>query len=162
MAQDPLYQKGYAAGYWDGAVATDQVGNLKFGSNDTNGEPLRIGNVLFQSVPTGNNRSGVSIFYKFLGDNPATYTPTELSKGWKKIQITDRESAYSSMCILPDGNIGLYYEEEPGGYSMVYVPVEFDKTLDTLTYCCGLPFRCSICKKGLEMILVTIEDPIEE
>ena len=66
------------------------------------------------------------------------------------------------MCILPDGNIGLYYEEEPGGYSMVYVPVEFDKTLDTLTYCCGLPFRCSICKKGLEMIFITIEDPIEE
>ena len=45
---------------------------------------------------------------------------------------------------------------------MVYVPVEFDKTLDTLTYCCGLPFRCSICKKGLEMIFITIEDPIEE
>ncbi|MBR5477595.1 MAG: exo-alpha-sialidase [Bacteroidaceae bacterium] len=151
-----------AEGYWDGAVATDLVGNLKFGSNDTNGEPLRVGNVLFQSVPTGNNRSGVSIFYKVLEDNPATYTPTELSNGWKKIQITDRESAYSSMCILPDGNIGLYYEEEPGGYSMVYVPVEFDKTLDTLTYCCGLPFRCSICKKGLEMIFITIEDPIEE
>ena len=151
-----------AEGYWDGAVATDQVGNLKFGSNDTNGEPLRIGNVLFQSVPTGNNRSGVSIFYKELSDDPATYTPTELSNGWKKIQITDRESAYSSMCILPDGNIGLYYEEEPGGYSMVYVPVELDKTLDTMTYCCGLPFRCSICKKGLEMIFITIEDPIEE
>lgn len=151
-----------AEGYWDGAVATDQVGNLKFGSNDTNGEPLRVGGILFQSVPTGNNRSGVSIFYKVLEDNPTTYTPTELSNGWKKIQITDRESAYSSMCILPDGNIGLYYEEEPGGYSMVYVPVEFDKTLDTWTYAFGLPFRCSTCKKGLEMEVVTVEDPIEE
>ena len=59
-----------AEGYWDGAVATDQVGNLKFGSNDTNGEPLRVGGILFQSVPTGNNRSGVSIFYKVLEDNP--------------------------------------------------------------------------------------------
>ena len=76
-----------AEGYWDGAVATDQVGNLKFGSNDTNGEPLRIGNVLFQSVPTGNNRSGVSIFYKELSDAPATYTPTELSNGWRNIFI---------------------------------------------------------------------------
>ena len=138
-----------AEGYWDGAVATDQVGNLKFGSNDTNGEPLRIGNVLFQSVPTGNNRSGVSIFYKELSDDPATYTPTELSNGWKKIQITDRESAYSSMCILPDGNIGLYYEEEPGGYSMVYVPVELANTLDAITYG-ALPFRCNTCKKGRE------------
>ena len=140
-----------AEGYWDGAVATDQVGDLKFGSNDTNGEPLRIGNVLFQSVPTGNNRSGVSIFYKTLSDNPATYTPTELSKGWKKIQITDRESAYSAMCILPDGNIGLYYEEEPGGYSMVYVPVELDKVLDAVTYG-DLLLRCNTCKKGPEYI----------
>ena len=148
-----------AEGYWDGAVATDQVGNLKFGSNDTNGEPLRIGNVLFQSVPTGNNRSGVSIFYKELSDDPATYTPTELSNGWKKIQITDRESAYSSMCILPDGNIGLYYEEEPGGYSMVYVPVELENTLDAITYG-ALPFRCNICKKGreAETIFLLIDD----
>ena len=138
-----------AEGYWGDAVATDQTGDLKFGSNDTNGEPLRMGNILFQSVPTGNNRSGVSIFYKVLGDDPTTYTPTELSKGWTKIQITDRESAYSSMCILPDGNIGLYYEEEPGGYSMVYVPVELDKTLDTSTHISGkLPLRCSTCNKG--------------
>ena len=148
-----------AEGYWDGAVATDQVGDLKFGSNDTNGEPLRVGNVLFQSVPTGNNRSGVSIFYKLLDDDPVTYTPTELSKGWKKIQITDRESAYSSMCILPDGNIGLYYEEEPGGYSMVYVPVELANTLDAITYG-ALPFRCDKCKKGreAETILLLIDD----
>ena len=145
-----------AEGYWDGVVSTDRVGDLKFGSNDTNGEPLRVGNVLFQSVPTGNNRSGVSIFYKVLADDPATYNPTELSKGWKKIQITDLESAYSSMCILPDGNIGLYYEEEPGGYSMVYVPVELDKTLDAVTYG-ELPFRCNTCKNGSECKVVTVE-----
>ena len=119
-----------AEGYWDGAVATDEAGDLKFGSNDTNGEPLRIGNILFQSVPTGNSRSGVSIFYRTLSDDPATYTPTELSKGWTKVQISDRGSAYSSMCILPDGNIGIYYEEEPGGYSMVYLPVEVSKILN--------------------------------
>ena len=119
-----------AEGHWDGAVATDEAGDLKFGSNDTNGEPLRIGNILFQSVPTGNSRSGVSIFYRTLSDDPATYTPTELSKGWTKVQISDRGSAYSSMCILPDGNIGIYYEEEPGGYSMVYLPVEVSKILN--------------------------------
>ena len=124
-----------AEGYWDGAVATDQTGDLKFGSNDTNGEPLRIGNVLFQSVPTGNSRSDVSVFYRLLSDDPATYTPTELSKGWTKVQVSDRGSAYSSMCILPDGeSIGLYYEEEPGGYSMVYVPLKLKEILDEDTY----------------------------
>ncbi len=123
-----------AEGYWDGAVSTDQAGDLKFGRNDTNGEPLRIGNLLFQSVPTGESRSDVAIFYRLLSDDPATYTPAELSKGWKKIKVSDRGSAYSSMCILPDGNIGIYYEEEPGGYSMVYVPIIIKEAVDEETY----------------------------
>jgi hypothetical protein len=39
------------------------------------------------------------------------------------------------MCILPDGeSIGLYYEEEPGGYSMVYVPLKLKDILDAETY----------------------------
>ena len=124
-----------AEGYWDGAVATDQTGDLKFGSNDTNGEPLRIGNVLFQSAPTGNSRSDVSVYYRLLDEDYSTYVPTELSKGWTKVQVSDRGSAYSSMCILPDGeSIGLYYEEEPGGYSMVYVPLNLKEILDEETY----------------------------
>ena len=119
-----------AEGYWDGAVSTDQTGNLKWGANDTNGEVLRIGKTLFQSAPTGNRRSDVKIFYRYLSDDASTYTPTELSKGWKEIPVSDRGSAYSSMCILPDGEtIGIYYEEEPGGYSMVYLPVNVKKYL---------------------------------
>ena len=119
-----------AEGKWDGVVSTDQAGNLKWGANDTNGEVLRIGNTLFQSAPTGNRRSDVKIFYRHLSDDASTYTPTELSKGWKEIPVSDRGSAYSSMCILPDGEtIGIYYEEEPGGYSMVYLPVNVRKYL---------------------------------
>ena len=121
-------------GTWDGVVSTDQVGNLKWGSNDTNGEPLRIGNVLFQSAPTGNSRSDVSVFYKVLSDDSADYTPTKLANGWTEIEMTDRESAYSSMTILPDGNIGLFYEEAPGGYSMVYVPLNLKSLLPAEVY----------------------------
>ena len=121
-----------AEGYWDGVVSTDRTGNLKWGANDTNGEVIRIGNTLFQSAPTGNSRSNVKIFYRHLSDDATTYTPTELSKEWKEIPISDRGSAYSSMCILPDGeSIGIYYEEEPGGYSMVYLPVNVKKYLKT-------------------------------
>ena len=127
-------------GYWEGEVSTDQVGDLKWGNNSTNGEPLRIGNVLFQSAPTGNNgegkedRSDVAVFYKVLSNDPADYTPTKLSSGWTKIQISDKNSAYSSMAILPDGNLGLYYEENPGGYSMVYVPLDLKKILPAEVY----------------------------
>ena len=127
-------------GAWDGVVSTDKVGDLKWGSNDTNGEPLRIGNVLFQSAPTGYSnpaneaRSDVSVFYKVLSDDPADYTPTKLANGWTKIQVSDRNSAYSSMTILPDGNLGLFYEEAPGGYSMVYVPLNLKKLLSKEVY----------------------------
>lgn len=127
-------------GTWDGVVSTDQVGDLKWGSNDTNGEPLRIGNVLFQSAPTGYSnpaneaRSDVSVFYKVLSNDPADYTPTKLANGWIKLQVSDRNSAYSSMTILPDGNLGLFYEEAPGGYSMVYVPLDLKKLLPKEVY----------------------------
>ena len=146
-----------AEGYWDGAVATDEVGDLKFGSNDTNGEPLLVGNILFQSVPTGDSRSDVAIFYKPLSDDPATYTPTELSKGWKKIPVSDRGSAYSSMCILPDGNIGIYYEEEPGGYSMVYTPVNIETAVGKFTYTERLADKCDTCGEGKYEGIVTVE-----
>ena len=146
-----------AEGYWDGAVATDQAGDLKFGSNDTNGEPLLVGNILFQSVPTGDSRSDVAIFYKPLSNDPATYTPAELSKGWKKLKVSDRGSAYSSMCILPDGNIGIYYEEEPGGYSMVYVPINIYSAVGPTVYNSHLIDKCPTCEEGKYEGIVTVE-----
>lgn len=127
-------------GEWQGVVSTDQVGDLKWGNNDTNGEPLRIGNVLFQSAPTGYSnpandaRSDVSVFYKVLDNDADGYTPTALSNGWTKIQVSDRNSAYSSMTILPDGNLGLFYEEGPGYYSMVYVPIILKDVLPAEVY----------------------------
>ena len=117
-------------GFWEGEVSTDAVGDLKWGSNDTNGEPLLIGNILFQSAPTGNSRSNVALFYKVLSNDPTEYTPAKLASGWNKIAVSDRESAYSSMCILPDKeSIGFFYEEAPGGYSLVYVPLKLKEIL---------------------------------
>ena len=123
-----------ATGTWQGAVATDQAGDLKWGGNSTNGEPLRIGNVLFQSAPTGNGRTDVAVFYKVLGEDAAEYTPEKLSVGWTKIPVSTVSSAYSSMCILPDGNIGMLYEEAPGNYSIVYVPIILKDVLPADVY----------------------------
>ena len=101
---------------------------------------MRIGNVLFQSAPTGYSnpaneaRSDVSVFYKVLSDDVASYNPTDLSNGWTKIQVSDLNSAYSSMTILPDGNLGLFYEEGPGYYSMVYVPLILKELLPAEVY----------------------------
>ena len=38
------------------------------------------------------------------------------------------------MTILPNGNIGLFYEEAPGGYSMVYVPLDLKAILPAEVY----------------------------
>ena len=127
------FEKGEGA--WMGEVSTDVAGNLKWGGNSTNGEPLLVGNVLFQSAPTGNNRSDVAVFYKILSNNSSDYTPEKLSNGWTKIAITDKESAYSSMCILPGREeIGFFYEEVPGGYSMVYLPLTLKDILSEEAY----------------------------
>ena len=69
-----------------------------------------------------------------LSNDPADYTPTKLSNGWTEIEVSHVGSAYSSMTILPDGNIGLFYEEEPGGYSMVYVPLDLKALLPADVY----------------------------
>ena len=121
-------------GQWLGEVDTDKVGNLKWGANSTNGEPILVGNVLFQSAPTGEGRSDVSVFYKVLSNDPADYTPRKLSDGWTEIEISHVGSAYSSMTILPDGNLGVFYEEEPSGYSMVYVPLDLKEILPAEVY----------------------------
>jgi hypothetical protein len=90
--------------------------------------------VLFQSAPTGNGRTDVSIFYKVLSDDAEEYTPIKLSEGWTKIPVSTISSAYSSMCILPDGNIGMLYEEAPGDYSIVYVPIVLKEVLPAEVY----------------------------
>ena len=122
-------------GSWVGEVSTNDVGDLAWGGNSTNGEPLRVGNVLFQSAPTGSDRSDVSIFYKVLSNDAADYTPTKLSSGWTEIEISDESSAYSSMALLPDNEtLAIYYEEAPGGYSMVYLPLKLKDILPANVY----------------------------
>ena len=122
-------------GSWVGEASTNDVGDLAWGGNSTNGEPLRVGNVLFQSAPTGSDRSDVSIFYKVLSNDAADYTPTKLSSGWTEIEISDESSAYSSMALLPDNEtLVIYYEEAPGGYSMVYLPLKLKDILPADVY----------------------------
>ncbi len=128
-------------GYWEGEVSTNDVGDLAWGNNSTNGEPLRVGNVLFQSAPTGpvlptdEARSRVSIFYKVLSNDAADYTPTKLSSGWTEINISDKYSAYSSMALLHDKEtLAIFYEEAPGGYSMVYLPLKLKEILPADVY----------------------------
>ena len=132
----------YTTGTWGTAVASNEVeGGLAFGNNSTNGEIMLVHAVrqrdgalcdlMLQSVPSGNGRRDVAIYYKEMeydADGTNLYTPTTFSQGWAKgIQPSDRGSAYSTMTLQKDGRVGFLYEEEPGGYCIVYAPLTIEE-----------------------------------
>jgi sialidase-1 len=124
--------KANGVGTWNGTA------NSSFGASDCNGELLRVGNILFQSIPKrgyqGKDRSNVAIFYKVL-DPEKDYTASEIATGWQELtQVSFIGSAYSTMTLLPDGKtVGFLYEEDPDNgtfaYCIVYKPIDLTKLL---------------------------------
>ena len=125
-------------GKWATSVAShNQTGGIAFGANACNGELIKIPvirkndgikcDIMLQSVPTGDKREKVTIYYKEMNYSKA-YTPMTFAQNWTKgLQVTDRGSAYSTMTVQADGRIGFFYEEEPNGYCMVYVPLTIEE-----------------------------------
>lgn len=133
----------YTTGAWGTAASSNDVANgLSFGRNSTNGEIMLVKairksdggkcDLMLQSVPTGDGRSHVSIFYKemeYHADGNNKYTPTTFAQGWEKgLQVSDRGSAYSTMTMQRNGRVAFLYEEEPGGYCIVYAPLSVEQT----------------------------------
>lgn len=121
-------------GSWDTAVNSHDVPTgIKVGANSCNGEILIVKGklvsngkcctVALQSLPKADTRADVSIYYKILEEGK-NYTSATFAEGWKLgLQVTDKRSAYSTMCLQKDGRIAFFYEEEPYIYNMVYVPL---------------------------------------
>ena len=126
-----------AQGKWGSMVAShSQTGGIAFGANSCNGELMRLPvirtsdgqacDLMLQSVPTGDSRERVTIYYKEM-DYSRTYTPTSIAQRWTRgLQVSERGSAYSTYTLQADGRIGFFYEEEPNGYCMVYVPLTIE------------------------------------
>ena len=79
-------------------------------------------NRLLHSLPYGSDRSHVTVYVSY--DEGETWPVSKC--------IVPYSSAYSSLCVLPDGTIGLYVEEKQdgeAGYSTVF----YNFTLDWLT-----------------------------
>ena len=79
-------------------------------------------NRLLHSVPYGNNREKVTVYVSY--DEGETWPVSKC--------IVPYSSAYSSLCILPDGTIGLYVEEAYAGASG-YSTVFYNFSLEWLT-----------------------------
>ena len=113
--------------------------------NGTNGEITtylvedkegELHNIVLQSLPlgleeyTGDVRRNVGFYFK---DITSKYSYQKAGKndvatfatGWERglLVSTTQGSAYSTFTLQKDGRIGFFYEETPGGYSMVYVPL---------------------------------------
>ena len=132
----------YTTGSWGTeASSNDITGGLSFGGNSTNGEIYKVAairnsdgakcDIMFQSIPTGSDRSNVAIYYKEMVYNPNgtnKYTPTGFSQGWTKGKhVSTKGSCYSTMILQADGRIAFFFEEEPGGYTMVYIPYTIEE-----------------------------------
>ncbi len=115
------------------------------GSNSTNGELMLYKglvdangteyNVMLQSLPTGSNRSNVAVFYKAFATSKTSWAVSDFTSGWTKgIEVDDGLSAYSTMTILPNGQVGFLYEEgndtsnaDADYFNIVYVPLTVEE-----------------------------------
>ena len=79
-------------------------------------------NRLLHSVPYGTQRRDVTVYISY--DEGETWPVSKT--------IVPYSSAYSSLCILPDGTIGLYVEEQPNGTSG-YMTAFYNFSLEWLT-----------------------------
>ena len=122
-------------------------GECTFGSDSgTNGELLMYPglvdddgnkyNVMFQSLPTEDSRSKVSVFYKAFDASTPSFDVDDFTSGWTKgIEVDNGASAYSTMTILPNGEVGFLYEDEystsqgasGGTANIVYVPLTVEE-----------------------------------
>ena len=126
------------------------------GSNSTNGEILLYQgvslkndqsgtkyNILLQSIPTGSSRSNVSVYYKAFVESKTSWEVSDFTSRWTKgIEVDNGASAYSTMTIMPNGEIGFLYEDNydtskaSGDYSdITFVPLTVEEiTGDAYTY----------------------------
>lgn len=128
------------AGSWGKAAFSGQDNNgCTAIGNACNGEILIVPakrladrkkvSLVLQSVPLGEGRKNVGIWYRELPEGEVT--PESLASGWSgPFQVSGDDSAYSTMILQSDGLIGFFYEEHLNaditGYDMVYEPLSIE------------------------------------
>ena len=112
----------YATNSWgEMAVSNDPESGTYSENCSCNGELLivpvvrtsdgRQVHLALQSVPRGEGRQRVSIYYKELLDSSDYDAPLDFTWGWKRYQVTDNYSAYSTMIATSEGSIAFFYED---------------------------------------------------
>ena len=136
-----------AEGYWGAEQWSEgKTGGISVGNN-TNGEIMLLKairvrdnqkvDLALQSLPFGGGRNNVGIFYKEIKQdlyqnvaNKAILNKKvlDLAENWSKgLQVSYVGSAYSTMALQKDHKLGFFFEEEPGNYCMVYIPLTVEQ-----------------------------------
>ena len=127
-----------ASGSW-GYMATSNSANngVIAQGNSCNGEIMMVPVIrnedkaemwlALQSLPFGNGRANVGIYYKELASETDYNTPANFARDWDgRHQASFMPSAYSTMCFQKDSTIAFLYEEDTyginayGGYNIMY------------------------------------------
>ncbi len=127
-----------AEGSWGNCAASNaNVNGVVAQGNSCNGEIMIVPVMrkednketwlALQSLPFGNGRSNVGIYYKELTTEADFNTPANFAKDWDgRHQVSVMASAYSTMCYQKDSTIAFLYEEDTygvnsaGGYNIMY------------------------------------------
>lgn len=103
---------------WNDIVAPACNGDLiRYTSVEQGGNKNR----LLHSVPLGNSRTDVTVYVSY--DEGETWPV--------KKTVVPYSSAYSSLCVMPDGTIGLYVEESPT--NTLYTTAFYNFNIEWLT-----------------------------
>lgn len=92
--------------------------------------------IALQSLPFGQGRRNVGIYYKELSAATDFDTPENFAKEWDgRYQVTQKASAYSTMIQQQDGSIAFVYEEDTygtngGGYTIAYKNLTIEDITD--------------------------------
>lgn len=141
-------------GTWGTSAKSDQNNNgIIAQGNACNGEililPVKRNSdskqmfLALQSIPLGNGRANVGIFYKELASLNDYVSPEAFASNWTgHKQISKMGSAYSTMLLQNDQKIAFYYEESTYGanYTEVYLPISLEEiTENAYTYDSTVP-----------------------
>lgn len=134
------FEKG--EGQWmDYASSSSSNNGVVATGNSCNGEIIMVPAVrkadnqtvmlAMQSVPFGNGRTNVGIYYKELSNYEKDYSnPAVFAKDWDgSLQVSDMGSAYSTMVLQDDGKLAFVYEESTysADYTIIYRPLSVEE-----------------------------------
>lgn len=156
-----------AEGYWGASQFSGSSNNGTVAvNNSTNGEVLFVPArrkaddkkvyLALQSVPFGSGRANVGIYYKELETLADFASPAAIAADWDgHHQSSYLSSAYSTMTLQQDNNIGFLYEEDTygtsgGGYTIVYKNYSIEYLTDSAYVYDSTVDKHSIVAAGVE------------